>query len=153
LKHELAYCLGQMKNPAALPVLESILKDKSEDPMVRHEVSYNFPLYWQPSFDMIQAAEAMGAISASSSIPILQNYLTDPDRTVRETCEIAIAKIQWDNSEEGRQQAESSKDSTVMCGYFFQQPTNLPQLHLTQKIYICRSRSTNFWAPIRSTKA
>ena len=38
LKHELAYCLGQIKNEAALPVLETVLRDKAEDPMVRHEV-------------------------------------------------------------------------------------------------------------------
>ena len=39
LKHELAYCLGQMKNAAALPILESVLASDREDPMVRHEVS------------------------------------------------------------------------------------------------------------------
>ena len=39
LKHELAYCLGQMKNAAALPILESVLANDQEDPMVRHEVS------------------------------------------------------------------------------------------------------------------
>jgi len=39
LKHELAYCLGQMKNTAALPILESVLANAQEDPMVRHEVS------------------------------------------------------------------------------------------------------------------
>ena len=44
LKHELAYCLGQMKNATALPILESILADDREDPMVRHEVSCLFPL-------------------------------------------------------------------------------------------------------------
>ena len=38
LKHELAYCLGQMKNPVALPVLQEVLADANEDPMVRHEV-------------------------------------------------------------------------------------------------------------------
>ena len=38
LKHELAYCLGQMKKTSALPTLESVLRDTSEDPMVRHEV-------------------------------------------------------------------------------------------------------------------
>lgn len=38
LKHELAYCLGQIKNDKALPVLESVLRDRAEDPMVRHEV-------------------------------------------------------------------------------------------------------------------
>lgn len=39
LKHELAYCLGQMKNTAALATLESVLANEQEDPMVRHEVS------------------------------------------------------------------------------------------------------------------
>lgn len=38
LKHELAYCLGQMKKTSALPVLESVLANEEEDPMVRHEV-------------------------------------------------------------------------------------------------------------------
>jgi len=40
LKHELAYCLGQIKKTSALPALESVLRDTSEDPMVRHEVSF-----------------------------------------------------------------------------------------------------------------
>lgn len=42
LKHELAYCLGQMKNAVALPILESVLANDREDPMVRHEVSCLF---------------------------------------------------------------------------------------------------------------
>lgn len=37
LKHELAYCLGQMKDPAAIPILTSILSDVKQEPMVRHE--------------------------------------------------------------------------------------------------------------------
>ncbi|KAJ7259607.1 hypothetical protein B0H12DRAFT_1108825 [Mycena haematopus] len=96
LKHELAYCLGQMKKASALPVLESVLRNAAEDPMVRHE-----------------AAEAMGAISSSTSLPILQEYLADSNRSVRETCEIAIAKIQWDNSDEGKRHTESLSDSTI----------------------------------------
>ncbi|PCH39976.1 MFBC-like protein [Wolfiporia cocos MD-104 SS10] len=98
LKHELAYCLGQMKNPSALPVLENVLANEQEDPMVRHE-----------------AAEAMGAISSTASIPLLQKYLTDSNRSVRETCEIALAKIDWDNSDEGRKHwstAESPSEQT-----------------------------------------
>ncbi|KAF8158403.1 armadillo-type protein [Crassisporium funariophilum] len=96
LKHELAYCLGQIKKPSALPALESVLRNESEDPMVRHE-----------------AAEAMGAISESSSVPVLKEYLADPERTVRETCEIAIAKIEWDNSEEGQKHLSSLNESTI----------------------------------------
>jgi len=41
LKHELAYCLGQVKSTAALPTLESVLRNRAEDPMVRHEVRIN----------------------------------------------------------------------------------------------------------------
>lgn len=37
LKHELAYCLGQMKNPMAISILISVLEDLSQEPMVRHE--------------------------------------------------------------------------------------------------------------------
>lgn len=44
----------------------------------------------------------MGAISSAASIPVLREYLTDHNRTVRETCEIALAKIEWDNTEEGK---------------------------------------------------
>ncbi|KAI0789668.1 ARM repeat-containing protein [Abortiporus biennis] len=85
LKHELAYCLGQMKKTSALPVLETVLTNEKEDPMVRHE-----------------AAEAMGAISSETSIPILKKYIDDPERSVSETCEIALAKIEWDHTEEGK---------------------------------------------------
>ena len=53
----------------------------------------------------------MGAVSSISSIPILEEFLSDPERAVRETCEIAIARIQWENSEEGKKHEEESKDS------------------------------------------
>ncbi|KAJ7600792.1 armadillo-type protein [Mycena floridula] len=96
LKHELAYCLGQMKKQSAVPTLESVLKNESEDPMVRHE-----------------AAEALGAISAAESIPLLRQYLTDSQKAVRETCEIAIAKIEWDRSEEGKQHWTSLTESNI----------------------------------------
>lgn len=44
LKHELAYCLGQMKLTTALPTLESVLRNPNEDPMVRHEACLFDPL-------------------------------------------------------------------------------------------------------------
>ncbi|KAK1226297.1 deoxyhypusine hydroxylase [Marasmius sp. AFHP31] len=93
LKHELAYCLGQTKKKSALPVLEAVLRDANEDPMVRHE-----------------AAEAMGAISSVDSIPILKEFLNDPERAVRETCEIALDRIKWDQSEEGKKVSDTQKD-------------------------------------------
>lgn len=37
LKHELAYCLGQMQDSYAIPVLSSVLTDVKQEAMVRHE--------------------------------------------------------------------------------------------------------------------
>ncbi|CAG8644826.1 2831_t:CDS:2 [Cetraspora pellucida] len=90
LKHELAYVLGQIKNPYANPVLCSILSDRSEDPMVRHE-----------------AAEALGAIGDLSSIKILEEYLHDENVVVRETCELAIAKIKYETEKKGHEISKS----------------------------------------------
>ncbi|THH14139.1 hypothetical protein EW146_g6162 [Bondarzewia mesenterica] len=88
---------SQIKNEVALPTLERVLADETEDPMVRHE-----------------AAEAMGAISSTSSLPVLKKYVHDPERAVRETCEIALARIQWDHSEEGqRHQSSHSQDFQI----------------------------------------
>ncbi|KZS95253.1 deoxyhypusine hydroxylase [Sistotremastrum niveocremeum HHB9708] len=89
LKHELAYCLGQMRDESALSTLSNVLANESEDAMVRHE-----------------AAEALGAISSTTSLPILKKYCSDPERVVRETCEIALARIEWEHSPEGLQQKE-----------------------------------------------
>ena len=41
LKHECAYCLGQMGNKYAIEKLLKILNDTQEDPMVRHEAGSN----------------------------------------------------------------------------------------------------------------
>ena len=58
----------------------------------------------------------MGAISATTSIPVLHEYSGHPNRDVRETCEIALAKIEWDNSEEGKahrqMEAEKAEEGT-----------------------------------------
>ncbi|KAJ3133973.1 deoxyhypusine hydroxylase [Physocladia obscura] len=82
LRHELAYVLGQMKNPHAIPILNNVLATLSEDPMVRHE-----------------AAEALGAIGQESSLEILEKYRTleqESSRVVRETVELAIERIQYE---------------------------------------------------------
>lgn len=52
-----------------------------------------------------QAAEAMGAISDVSSLEVLRPFLQHENPSLRETAEIAIAKIEWDNSEEGKNAA------------------------------------------------
>ena len=78
LKHELAYCLGQMQDPLAIPILTEILEDVAQEPMVRHE-----------------AGEALGAIGDDSVIPILKEYSKDPVSEVAETCELALNRLQW----------------------------------------------------------
>lgn len=54
----------------------------------------------------------MGAISSESAIPVLKRFASDVNRDVRETCEIALAKIEWDNSEEGRRHLKE-KESAI----------------------------------------
>jgi len=76
LKHECAYVLGQMGNPYAIPILESILRDTNQDPMVRHE-----------------AGEALGAIGDERSINILKEFATHENRVISETCMLSLERI------------------------------------------------------------
>ena len=82
LKHELAYCLGQTRNLAAVPYLRRVLEDRQEDSMCRHE-----------------AAEALGALGDEGSLGILREMRDDveEEEVVRETCEIAVGRIEWEH--------------------------------------------------------
>ncbi|XP_009958441.1 PREDICTED: deoxyhypusine hydroxylase, partial [Leptosomus discolor] len=82
LKHELAYCLGQMQDEAAIPVLIRVLEDTSQEPMVRHE-----------------AGEALGAIGNPNVLDVLKRYSEDP---VVEPCQLAVRRLEWlqDNKQE-----------------------------------------------------
>lgn len=87
LKHELAYCLGQTAKDAAIAPLRQVLADLQEDPMCRHE-----------------AAEALGALGKADNLDILREFRDRPgeDVVITETCEIAIDRIEWENSEQRR---------------------------------------------------
>jgi deoxyhypusine monooxygenase len=87
LKHELAYCLGQTRHASAAPYLQQVLKDHTEDPMCRHE-----------------AAEALGALSDTGSLDLLKTMRDDQSEkvVVRETCEIAVDRIEWEQDKESR---------------------------------------------------
>ncbi|KAF0298350.1 Deoxyhypusine hydroxylase [Amphibalanus amphitrite] len=87
LKHELAYCLGQMGDRAALPVLTTVLENTAENPMVRHE-----------------AGEAMGAIGDPSALPVLTRLCSDPTPEVAETCQLAVRRIKWLQDEQSRKE-------------------------------------------------
>ncbi|EXJ94546.1 deoxyhypusine hydroxylase [Capronia coronata CBS 617.96] len=94
LKHELAYCLGQTKNLEAVPFLRAVLEDRSEDAMCRHE-----------------AAEALGALEDLGSLNLLKQMKDDEQEpvVVRETCDIAVDRIQWAHSK--NKHAETLKPS------------------------------------------
>ena len=95
LKHELAYCLGQTKNLEAVPFLRAILEDRSEDAMCRHE-----------------AAEALGALCDQDSLETLRRMKDDETEpvVVRETCEIAVDRIQWAHSSSSEQERLKQSD-------------------------------------------
>ncbi|XP_003461093.1 deoxyhypusine hydroxylase [Cavia porcellus] len=78
LKHELAYCLGQMQDPRAIPVLADVLRDASQEAMVRHE-----------------AGEALGAIGNPEVLELLKQYSADPVVEVAETCQLAVRRLEW----------------------------------------------------------
>ncbi|CAH2233025.1 deoxyhypusine hydroxylase [Pararge aegeria] len=78
LKHELAYCLGQMQDTNAIPVLIRMLEDANQDPIVRHE-----------------AGEALGAIGDANLQSLLEKYQHDPAIEVAETCQIALQRLKW----------------------------------------------------------
>ncbi len=79
LKHEIAYVMGQMQNPLAIPSLINRLQDTTEDVMVRHE-----------------AAEALGAIGDRRALSILEQYRDDSEIVVAESCEVILDLLEWD---------------------------------------------------------
>ncbi|KIN06706.1 hypothetical protein OIDMADRAFT_191196 [Oidiodendron maius Zn] len=97
LKHELAYCLGQTRNPEAALFLRAVLDNVEEDSMCRHE-----------------AAEALGALGDLGSLDILKRLRDTKEEAevVRETCEIAVARIEWENSEAGKTEQLKKSDFT-----------------------------------------
>ncbi|MCJ1311965.1 deoxyhypusine hydroxylase [Agyrium rufum] len=95
LKHELAYCLGQTRNLSCAPYLRDVLRNKSEDPMCRHE-----------------AAEALAALGDISSLKLLKEMRDNYDEVeaVRETCEIAVDRLEWENSTERKKEKIRQSD-------------------------------------------
>lgn len=89
LKHELAYCLGQSGKPEAIPFLRAVIEDRQEDAMCRHE-----------------AAEAIAALGDWNSLDLLRERRDDKseEEVVRETCDIAVERIEWLHSEKGKEE-------------------------------------------------
>ena len=104
--------LGQIGSTHAIPVLERTLQDvQKQEEMVRHE-----------------AAEALAAIGnlGEETIELLQRFAkaggrggNDDGRVVRETCEIALAKIAWNQSEEAQKSREEGQSLDRCARPFF----------------------------------
>jgi len=78
LKHEIAYVMGQMQDPHAVPHLIERLEDAEEDVMVRHE-----------------AAEALGAIGDRAALDVLERFVDDDEVVIAESCEVALDLLEW----------------------------------------------------------
>ena len=79
LKHEVAYCLGQMGDKGAISILAEVLEDQDQEAIVRHE-----------------AAEALGAIGEDSVLPLLIKHRDhDKSDVVVDTCKLAVERIEW----------------------------------------------------------
>ncbi|KAL2653284.1 hypothetical protein R1flu_021412 [Riccia fluitans] len=93
LAHEAAFALGQMQDVEAIPALRAVLEDvHSCASIVRHE-----------------AAEALGAIGEPEAIALLKDALvSDPAPEVRETCELALRRIEQAVASTADQDADQS---------------------------------------------
>ncbi|KAI7905499.1 armadillo-type protein [Cokeromyces recurvatus] len=80
-RHEVAYVLGQMQNPASVPALTESLKNKEEVHMVRHE-----------------AAEALGSVASPEVFEVLNEFKNDPEQVVAESCIVALDMFEYENS-------------------------------------------------------
>ena len=77
-RHEIAYVFGQLSSPHSVPSLITVLRNSTEEDMVRHE-----------------AAEALGIIATEECLPVLQEFVgrEEVPRVVRESCEVALDMV------------------------------------------------------------
>uniref|UniRef100_A0A0G4I1L8 Deoxyhypusine hydroxylase n=1 Tax=Chromera velia CCMP2878 TaxID=1169474 RepID=A0A0G4I1L8_9ALVE len=102
LRHEIAYNLGQVQHPEAVPILRRLLDDPREDEMVRHE-----------------AAEGLAAVGTKETYEMIRAHLTDPSVPVRDTVALALMSLEQKHPElkEGREGGmEGPSDGFVSCG-------------------------------------
>ena len=104
LKHELAYCLGQSRNLKSVQYLQQAVQDKGQDVMCRHE-----------------AAEALGALGDPASLDMLKELRDSGSEShvIRETCDIAVDRILWENSEERKLESLRPRYGLFFFFFFF----------------------------------
>ncbi|XP_047370689.1 deoxyhypusine hydroxylase [Vespa velutina] len=120
LKHELAYCLGQMQDPLAISILIDVLKDDKQEPMVRHE-----------------AGEALGAIGDMSVIPLLDQYSKSLIPEIAETCELALKRLKWLQSNDCQENLLKSPYMSIDPA----PPAEITDIHNLKKILLDENKS------------
>lgn len=90
LGHEVAYCLGQTRNPHAIPHLIKTLENDTLHPMVRHE-----------------AAEALGAIGGEEAVEVLTKYKDHELPEIRDTCRISLNLLDWKKANKDKENANA----------------------------------------------
>ena len=93
LNHELAYCLGQMKNVRALPLLQKIVANTELAVIIRHE-----------------AAEAVACMGGEESAQLLERFCEDQQVEVAETCQLAVKRIRWNQQQQQKKNNNDDDD-------------------------------------------
>lgn len=106
LRHEVAYVLGQLQHVASVEALEVSLRRTDEHAMVRHE-----------------SAEALGAIEGrwDEVERILQEFTSDDDVVVRESCLVALDAADYWAGTTVTADAQEENDAEAVSGSSFAQ--------------------------------
>lgn len=98
LRHEICFALGQMQEESAIDFLLKVLSDNKENSMVRHE-----------------AGEALGAIGdhRDDILKALETHAKDELPEVAETCQLALARLQWYKEKDAATKKAQSKFVSV----------------------------------------
>ncbi|CAF1387533.1 unnamed protein product [Adineta steineri] len=99
LKHECAYCLGQMGDKYAINKLIQVLNDSNEDSMVRHEAG--------------EALGALGCFDNSDVVDALTKQSQNPRAEISETCQIALDRLAWLRKTASNNESSSNSKETV----------------------------------------
>lgn len=82
-RHEIAFVFGQMRQESSIPSLIRRVEDLTESGIVRHE-----------------SVEALGSIGTTECCDILKKYLKDENQVVRESCEVGLDMVEYENNNE-----------------------------------------------------
>ncbi|CAG9462737.1 unnamed protein product [Pedinophyceae sp. YPF-701] len=92
-RHDVAFALGQRQDATAVSALKRVLLNEQDHPMVRHE-----------------AGEALGAIGGDECLSLVKRCASDPQREVRETCELALQRLDFFAAHGGDGPSEAARD-------------------------------------------